>query len=546
MITLDTNTSDYVQPMEMSNTKAFEMEGYPRIYTNMYWQGQTDRPVLPTDSSLAERNGDLRIRDDGHRLAAPGHDSGESDYHHQRSPSPSIRSTLSSESDRGWHYYQYSRHRYPSSMAHGSETAASSSSSRSHRRHARHHLSLDLSKQRRIRGESQAWRDDGERKSPSDKIVLPPLSSLLEGANLLHRSSPDYARWRPSGRASLSSSETASIASERFRRRLSPPVPPQRSSSIAEQYETFASNQESKHMMAGSPSVFLPSSASREMYPQQSRLSIPEQSSGPAKIISGLSAISMHSPDQGNQSYHPGRYSEDSPRQNAYDQSRHSHSMSYPLALSAIQHHNQHSSQAPSVCFPGQNQNWRYEGIDGKVMSNNSQPGSSAASIKAKRKRATPEQLRVLQEVYKVTAFPTTQQRIDLGRQLHMSSRQVQVWFQNQRQGARARLVDLDVSSTASPKGITQYGLPSSDQGFSYDNDPNSQSTEVQDRQTFQVPVQSPIPSFNQAPANQPQLGISLANEDYDIDEYDEEDVPDLEYEPTMGSAHDIFEPRPQ
>ncbi|KAG9005550.1 hypothetical protein FRB90_010338 [Tulasnella sp. 427] len=57
---------------------------------------------------------------------------------------------------------------------------------------------------------------------------------------------------------------------------------------------------------------------------------------------------------------------------------------------------------------------------------------------KPKRRRADAHQLRVLNEVYARTAFPSTEERIDLGRRLGMSPRQVQIWFQNRRQNAKA------------------------------------------------------------------------------------------------------------
>ncbi|KAG8925337.1 hypothetical protein FRC00_004084 [Tulasnella sp. 408] len=57
---------------------------------------------------------------------------------------------------------------------------------------------------------------------------------------------------------------------------------------------------------------------------------------------------------------------------------------------------------------------------------------------KPKRRRADAHQLRVLNEVYSRTAFPSTEERIDLGRRLGMSPRQVQIWFQNRRQNAKA------------------------------------------------------------------------------------------------------------
>ncbi|EKM54477.1 uncharacterized protein PHACADRAFT_258345 [Phanerochaete carnosa HHB-10118-sp] len=58
-------------------------------------------------------------------------------------------------------------------------------------------------------------------------------------------------------------------------------------------------------------------------------------------------------------------------------------------------------------------------------------------TIKKKRKRADAEQLKVLNETYNRTAFPSTEERIELAKKLGMSARSVQIWFQNKRQAMR-------------------------------------------------------------------------------------------------------------
>jgi len=57
--------------------------------------------------------------------------------------------------------------------------------------------------------------------------------------------------------------------------------------------------------------------------------------------------------------------------------------------------------------------------------------------IKKKRKRADAAQLKVLNETYARTAFPSTEERAELARKLDMSARSVQIWFQNKRQSMR-------------------------------------------------------------------------------------------------------------
>lgn len=63
----------------------------------------------------------------------------------------------------------------------------------------------------------------------------------------------------------------------------------------------------------------------------------------------------------------------------------------------------------------------------------------SDSPIKAKRRRANAKQLEVLNRVFDRTFFPSTQMRSELGRQLGMSPRTVQIWFQNRRQAMRTR-----------------------------------------------------------------------------------------------------------
>ena len=49
-------------------------------------------------------------------------------------------------------------------------------------------------------------------------------------------------------------------------------------------------------------------------------------------------------------------------------------------------------------------------------------------AVKKKRKRADAAQLKILNEVYARTAFPTTEERLELAKKLDMSARSVQIW----------------------------------------------------------------------------------------------------------------------
>ncbi|WWC65856.1 uncharacterized protein I303_108478 [Kwoniella dejecticola CBS 10117] len=68
--------------------------------------------------------------------------------------------------------------------------------------------------------------------------------------------------------------------------------------------------------------------------------------------------------------------------------------------------------------------------------------GISPGSFKAPRKRADDSQLAILNDVFEKTAYPSTDERDELARKLGMTSRSVQIWFQNRR-----RAVKVDAQS---------------------------------------------------------------------------------------------------
>ncbi|ESK96630.1 hypothetical protein Moror_6850 [Moniliophthora roreri MCA 2997] len=78
--------------------------------------------------------------------------------------------------------------------------------------------------------------------------------------------------------------------------------------------------------------------------------------------------------------------------------------------------------------------------------------GSDEPTIKKKRKRADAQQLKILNETYARTPFPSTEERLALARQLDMSARSVQIWFQNKRQQTKQT---RQSSSAQSHQGYT-------------------------------------------------------------------------------------------
>lgn len=78
-------------------------------------------------------------------------------------------------------------------------------------------------------------------------------------------------------------------------------------------------------------------------------------------------------------------------------------------------------------------------------------PPSARVTLKAKRKRASPQQLGLLNNIFEKTFFPSTELRNALGKELAMTSRTVQIWFQNRRQAWRSqRGKDAHMSETIS------------------------------------------------------------------------------------------------
>ncbi|KAI9449406.1 homeobox-domain-containing protein [Lactarius psammicola] len=126
------------------------------------------------------------------------------------------------------------------------------------------------------------------------------------------------------------------------------------------------------------------------------------------------------------------------------------HAVYSPAGLSAV------SIPFPRVCLPTELQSRLYSCGGGSSYSRSIpqlpyarnapamspvdyEPPTDPAepTIKKKRKRADARQLEVLNATYNRTAFPSTEERAALAKQLDMSARSVQIWFQNKRQAMR-------------------------------------------------------------------------------------------------------------
>ncbi|KAJ3196678.1 hypothetical protein HK101_008132 [Irineochytrium annulatum] len=82
----------------------------------------------------------------------------------------------------------------------------------------------------------------------------------------------------------------------------------------------------------------------------------------------------------------------------------------------------------------------------------NADPAAGPGTVKPKRKRASPHQVRVLQSVFDATAFPSTEHRQRLAHELGMTPRAVQIWFQNKRQGLKVKKEAGGDRRSTSPK----------------------------------------------------------------------------------------------
>ncbi|KAF9244945.1 hypothetical protein BU15DRAFT_41653 [Melanogaster broomeanus] len=98
--------------------------------------------------------------------------------------------------------------------------------------------------------------------------------------------------------------------------------------------------------------------------------------------------------------------------------------------------------------------------------------------IKKKRKRADAAQLKVLNETYARTAFPSTEERADLAKKLDMSARSVQIWFQNKRQSMRQ--TSRQTSTSVIAGSHQHFSMPQPDQDVAQSSYGGSLSPTVQ------------------------------------------------------------------
>ncbi|KAK7472661.1 hypothetical protein VKT23_000774 [Stygiomarasmius scandens] len=139
----------------------------------------------------------------------------------------------------------------------------------------------------------------------------------------------------------------------------------------------------------------------------------------------------------------------------------------YDMPMTDVRHPVQSQSihQTPGSVLPTDARSDSSYGRPPNPSSYNSPPISPTSAeqeptIKKKRKRADAAQLKILNETYARTAFPSTEERQALAKELDMSARSVQIWFQNKRQSMR-QTKQTSVPSTSGPNPHQTFALSS-------------------------------------------------------------------------------------
>ncbi|KAF5393515.1 hypothetical protein D9757_000784 [Collybiopsis confluens] len=129
----------------------------------------------------------------------------------------------------------------------------------------------------------------------------------------------------------------------------------------------------------------------------------------------------------------------------------------------------------------------------------------SEPTIKKKRKRADATQLKVLNETYARTAFPSTEERQALAKLLDMSARSVQIWFQNKRQSMRqTRQSSSSASTLHGSFGMSSHG----DTGM----DDQGHSASGYDSNGMQIPSGSYMPRSSHESRSSPDVSPSTSH----------------------------------
>lgn len=114
--------------------------------------------------------------------------------------------------------------------------------------------------------------------------------------------------------------------------------------------------------------------------------------------------------------------------------------------------------------MPNQNNEIRGEAASmrNECQSYHASPGhehqNMSRSGSRKRRRTSPDQLQFLETLYMSTPTPALSERIEVGRKVGMTPREVQIWFQNRR--AKTRQMEKRRSSGSPLERVSYYGGP--------------------------------------------------------------------------------------
>jgi len=110
---------------------------------------------------------------------------------------------------------------------------------------------------------------------------------------------------------------------------------------------------------------------------------------------------------------------------------------------------------------------------------------------KKKRQRTSPDQLAILEQIFQTDKMPSQQTRVQLADQLGMSSRRVQIWFQNKRAKVKRGL------------GKSSEGLQQTPDSPSLDLDRDSATPSLSSSSCLSEPS-SPVPDSSFTPSSSP------------------------------------------
>jgi len=119
---------------------------------------------------------------------------------------------------------------------------------------------------------------------------------------------------------------------------------------------------------------------------------------------------------------------------------------------------------------------------------------------KKKRQRTSPDQLAILEQIFQTDKMPNQQTRVQLADQLGMSSRRVQIWFQNKRAKVKRSVSkhDTDCSSPNS-LNVSSSSIASPSSPCSPDESPILSPSSPAEATTLPSPLQLDATNINAA-----------------------------------------------